>query len=187
MQHTVSHHAIGLVEFTSIAKGIEVADAMTKTAAVQLLVAKSICPGKFIVMIGGDVAAVQQATAQGCQLAQHHLVDHFTIANIHPSVLPAISGVTPVENVQALGVLETFSVAACIEAADLAVKAANVALIRIHLAFGIGGKCYLVLTGDVADTHSALEAAVSCAADKGLLVHKAVIARPGKEIINSLL
>ena len=131
------HHAIGLIELNSIAKGIEAGDAMLKTAEVTLLVAKTICPGKYIVMVGGDVAAVQRSVAAGAGLAEHVLVDQFVIANIHASILPSISGVTPIDEMRAVGVVETYSVGACIESADAAVKAANVVPIRTHLAFGI--------------------------------------------------
>ena len=116
----MEHHAIGLVEINSIAKGFEVCDAMAKTANVTVLVAKCICPGKYIVMIGGDVAAVRQSVEAGESIAGSTLVDRFVIPNIHSSVLPAISGGNSIENVQALGVIETYSVAATIEAADAA-------------------------------------------------------------------
>jgi len=180
-------HAIGLIEMNSIAKGIEVGDAMLKTAEVRLLVAKTICPGKYIVMVGGDVAAVRQSVAAGEALAEHVLVDRFVIPNIHPAILPSISGVTPVEQMRAVGVVETFSVAACIEAADASVKKASVDLIRTHLAFGIGGKCYYVLTGDVADANAAVKAGVDVAQGKGLLVHCTVIPRPHRQLVETLL
>lgn len=181
------HHAIGLVELNSIAKGIQVTDSMLKTAEVTLLTSKTICPGKYIVMVGGDVAAVKQSVAVGMEEGGHLLVDQFILPNIHPSVLPAISGVTQIESQQAVGVVETYSVAACIEAADSAVKAANVALVRIHMAFGIGGKCYLVLTGDVADTTTAVNVASANAGEKGLLVYSAVIPRPHSDLWQQLL
>lgn len=40
--------AIGILELTSIAKGMELGDAMLKSANVNLLVSKTICPGKFL-------------------------------------------------------------------------------------------------------------------------------------------
>ena len=181
------HHAIGLIELSSIAKGIESADTMLKAAEVTLLVAKTICPGKYIVMVGGDVAAVEQAVTAGRELAGHTLVDEFVIPNIDASILPSISGVTPIEKVQAIGVVETYSVGACIESADAAVKAANVTPIRTHLAFGIGGKCYYVLTGDVADITTAVRTGAEQAGAKGLLVQHIVIPRPHQQLIDELL
>jgi microcompartment protein CcmL/EutN len=181
------HNAIGLVELSSIAKGIEVTDAMLKSADVELLTAKTICPGKYIVMIGGEVAAVNQSVVAGEALAGHLLVDQFVLNNIHASVLPAISGVTQVEQVLALGIVETYSVAACIAAADSAVKAANVTLLRVHMAYGIGGKCYLVLNGEISSVKTAVQVAAQSAGEKGLLVHSAVIARPHAQLIEQLI
>jgi len=83
-------HSIGLIETSSIAKGIEVGDAMAKTANVSILTAKTICPGKYIVMVGGEVAAVNASVAQGEVTAGSTLVDRFVIANIHSSILPAM-------------------------------------------------------------------------------------------------
>lgn len=183
----MSHHAIGLVEFTSIAQGIAATDAMAKASNVEILVAKSICPGKYIVMIGGDVAAVTQSVNAGSELNPDVVVDSFVIPNVHPSVLPAISGGTHIEKVAAISVIETYSVCATIEATDAAVKAASVEPIRMHLAFGIGGKSYVILTGEVADVIAATDAGAAIASDKGFLVSKVVIPRPTQQLIDQLL
>jgi len=183
----MDYHAIGLVEINSIAKGFEVCDAMAKTANVTVLVAKSICPGKYIVMIGGDVAAVRQSVEAGQATAGQTIVDTFVIPNIHPSVLPAISGGNSIDKVEAMGVIETYSVAATIEAADAAVKAASVIPLRMHLAFGIGGKSYVVLSGNVADMNAAVEAGAASASERGFLVSRVVIPRPHQQMIDQIL
>lgn len=183
----MDHHAIGLIEVNSIAKGFEVCDVMAKTANVSVLVAKSICPGKYIIMIGGDVAAVRQSVEAGEHTAASTIVDKFVIPNIHPSVLPAISGGNSIEAVQALGVIETYSVAATIEAADAAVKAASVIPLRMHLAFGIGGKSYVVLSGEVADMEAAVQAGATLAGEKGFLVNRVVIPRPHPQLVEQIV
>lgn len=183
----MDYHSIGLVEVNSIAKGFEVCDAMAKTANVTVLVAKTICPGKYIIMVGGDVAAVRQSVEAGAAMAASTIVDTFVIPNIHPSVLPAISGGNSIEAVQAMGVIETYSVAATIEAADAAVKASTVIPLRMHLAFGIGGKSYVVLSGEVADMNAAVEAGASVASEKGFLVNRVVIPRPHKQLIDQIM
>lgn len=183
----MSHHAIGLIESNSIAQGIAAADVMAKTANIEILVSKSICPGKYIVLIAGDVAAVNQSVEAGAALSPDTTVDKFVIPNIHPSVLPAISGGTNIENVAAVGVIETYSVAATIEATDAAVKAASVEPIRMHLAFGIGGKSYVILNGEVADIEAACNVGANVAGDKGFLVSKIVIPRPHQQLIDHLL
>ncbi len=180
-------HAIGLIESTSIAKGIEFADIMVKTADIEILVSKSICPGKYITLIGGDVSAVTQSVNTALEASPQVVVDHFIIPNIHPLILPAISGGTVVDKVQAVGIIETFSVAATIEATDAAVKAAFVTPIKMHLAFGIGGKSYVVLTGDVADIESAVAVGTAVATERGLLTNKVVIPRPHEQVIKTLI
>ena len=180
-------NAIGLVEFTSIAQGIDGCDIMLKTANVTLLVAKTICPGKYIVLVAGDTSAVQQSVAAGVELGAETVVDQFVIPNVHSTIIPAISCANVVPEIKAIGIIETFSVASLIEAADKAVKTGEVDPLRLHLAFGIGGKSYTIVTGEVAAVKSAVEAGSAVAADKGLLVRKVVIPRPHQQLIESLL
>ncbi len=116
--------AIGLIELTSIAKGYEVADTMLKTASVEIVFNRSICPGKFMVMVGGEVDAVNSSIQAGLEIGGQTVVDDLIIPNIHPDVFPAISGTNIIESPDALGIIETFSVASIIEAADAAVNAA---------------------------------------------------------------
>ncbi|HNT98973.1 MAG TPA: BMC domain-containing protein, partial [Elusimicrobiales bacterium] len=54
-------NAIGGVELSSIAKGLETADAMLKTSDVRILVSRSICPGKYVILVSGEVGAVNAA------------------------------------------------------------------------------------------------------------------------------
>ncbi|MFQ5752518.1 MAG: BMC domain-containing protein, partial [bacterium] len=105
------------------------------------------------------------------------------IPNIHHEVFPAISGTRVIETTGALGIIETFSVASIIEAADAAVKAADVQLMEIHLAMAIGGKGYVTLTGEVAAVTAAVEAGAEYIRNKGLLVNKVVIPQPREEIL----
>ncbi len=175
--------AIGLVELSSIAKGIEISDAMLKRAEVKMIVNRTICPGKYMVLIGGDVDAVNASVETGVELAQDEIVDHFVIPNVHPSIFSAINGINAIEELDALGVIESFSVASIIECADAAVKAAPVSLITVYLAMAIGGKAYVMLTGDVGSVKAAVDAGVNVIKGKGLLVNKVVIPSPRKEIL----
>ncbi len=176
-------NAIGLIELNSIARGYQVGDAMLKAAAVEILFNRTICPGKFMVMVAGDVAAVEAAMGNGLDIGGETVVDELLLPNVHGDVFPAISGTRVIETTGALGILETFSVASIIEAADAAVKAANIQLMEIHLAMAIGGKGYMTLTGDVAAVNAAIDAAADFIRDKGLLVDKVVIPQPCQEIL----
>jgi len=179
--------AIGIVETSSLAKGYQVADAVLKRADVKIIVNRTICPGKYMVLIGGDVDAVSASIEEGVAVGAHTVVDHFIIPNVHPDVFPAISGVSRVPELKALGIIEGFSVASIIEAADAAIKAAEVELIAIHLAMAIGGKAFVTLTGEVGAVESAVEAGAEVVERKGLLVEKIVIPSPRKEILTELI
>lgn len=183
----VEGNAIGMVETSSIAKGFEIADTILKTAQVKIIVNRTICPGKYMVVIGGYVDAVNESIKAGVDVGAHTVVDHFIIPNVHPTVFPAISGVTHLPDLEALGVIESFSVASIIEAADAAVKAADVQLITIHLAMAIGGKGWVSMTGNVAAVQAAVEAGASIIGKKGLLVERVVIPRPRPEIISEFI
>ncbi|EOJ9668817.1 propanediol utilization microcompartment protein PduT [Escherichia coli] len=179
--------AIGILELTCIARGMETGDAMLKSANVSLLVSKTICPGKFLLILGGEVSAVQQAIETGASLAGEMLVDSLVLPNIHASILPAISGLDSVVQRQSVGIVETWSVAACISAADRAIKTSNVTLVRVHMAFGIGGKCYMVVAGDISDINNAVAVASESAGEKGLLVYRSVIPRPHEAVWHQIV
>ncbi|MEK9146425.1 MAG: BMC domain-containing protein [Elusimicrobiota bacterium] len=180
-------NAVGGVELSSMAKGFEAVDAMLKAAAVELILSRTICPGKFIVLIAGEVGDVQAAVEAGSARAQEALVDKFVIPNVHPEVFPAIAGNSGVSELGALGVVETFSVASLIEAADAAVKSANVRLVEIRLAMALGGKAFASFTGTVADVETAAMTAALTAGEKGLLSNKVVIPQPRPELLKELL
>jgi len=179
--------SIGLIELTSIASGYQTADAMLKAAAVDLLLSRSICSGKYMVMVRGDVSGVEAAVSAGIQAARFSVIDSFVIPNLHEAVFPAIAGASKVEILDALGILESFSVASLIEGADAAVKAANVALIEIRLAMALGGKAFVTLTGNVAAVQSAIDAGAQVVGQKGMLVNKVVIPSPRPELLNEMI
>jgi microcompartment protein CcmL/EutN len=179
--------AIGCVELSSIARGIEAADAMLKAATVRLLAANPVCPGKYVVLVGGLVAEVTSSVQAGNQVAADTLVDSMVIPNIHPQVIRAFSATTTPEKVEALGMIETFSSAAAIVGGDQAVKAARVDLLEIRMARALGGKAFVLLTGEVAAVRAAVEAAEKAARAQGLLLASTVIPSPHPDLIQNLL
>jgi microcompartment protein CcmL/EutN len=183
----MAKNSIGLIELGSIAAGYEVTDAMLKTADVELLLARSICSGKYMVMVRGDVAAVQSSVDSGSRAGSFSVIDTFVIPNVHESIFPAIYGTVKVEQLGALGILESFSVASLIEGADAAAKSANVQLIEIRLAMALGGKAFVTMTGNVAAVRSAVESGAQTIAKKGLLVNKVVIAQPRRELLSEMI
>src|SRR5260370_9754252 len=135
-----------------------------------------------MVMVRGEVAAGQAAVAAGISGAGFSVIDSFVIPNLHEAVFPAISGTTKVEALEALGIVESFSVASLIEGADAAVKSANVQLIEIRLAMALGGKAFVTMTGDVAAVQSAVGAAARGGGRKGVQCERVVVPQraPGR-------
>ncbi len=176
--------AIGLIELTSVGIGYQVQDAMLKAADVALVLGRTICSGKYINLVTGSVAAVEASVEAGLKAAPDGVIDHMLIPNVDPSVFRALGQsveLTPT-GLQAVGIVETYSVASVLEAADTAVKAASVTLFRIHTAMALGGKGFMMMSGSVADCRAAVDAAAEVVRAKGLLVSAVVISGPRKEI-----
>lgn len=107
--------AIGMVEYKTVSAGVVAADAMVKTSDISVIEAQTVCPGKYIVIITGDLSAVD---AQNTAKVQHedHLISSFVLGNPHESIFPAIYGATEIEEVSALGIIETYDAASMIVA-----------------------------------------------------------------------
>ncbi|MDP2038664.1 MAG: BMC domain-containing protein, partial [Ignavibacteria bacterium] len=166
---------------------MQAADIMLKTSQVQLILSRTICSGKYIVLIGGDVAEVQAAVDAATAQIDFAVIDTFVIPSVHKDIFPALSGHSEIKTLEALGIIESFSVASLIEGADAAVKAANVKLIEIRLAMALGGKAFCTLTGEVAAVQSAVDSGAKVIADKGLLVNKIVIPQPRPELLSEMI
>ncbi len=177
---------IGMLEFSSIAAGIEALDAMLKDAPVRVVLARPVSPGKYLVLVTGDVDEVKSAVHAGRAGRLDALVDELLLPNAHPALFEALAGRGNVGEIDAIGVIETVSAAAAVVAADLAVKQASVTLLDLRLANGLGGKGYLTLTGEVGDVEEAVRAGAAPAEAKGLLTRKVVIPRPHPDMVREL-
>jgi len=176
--------SIGMIELVSIARGVLVSDYMVKAAQVELLRASTVCPGKYVIIVAGQIGDVKASMAVGEQQSGEYMVDKLIIANIHSQLIPAICMTNQVDSMEAVGVLEFYSIASAIFAADVAVKAANITLIEVRIGFAIGGKGFVTLTGKVGAVRAALEAAKDTTE---LLVESVVIPRPSQEVFESLM
>ena len=135
----------------------------------------------------GLMAAVEAAVQAGSRMGSFSIIDKFLIPNVHEAIFPAIAGITKVERLDALGIIESFSVASLIEGADAMAKTANVTLIEVRLAMALGGKAFASVTGSVAAVTSAVEAGAQMIGRKGLLVNKVVIPQPRPELLNEMI
>ncbi len=149
--------ALALLELDSIAAGIEAGDAMAKRAPIEVLRAGTVHPGKYLVLVGGAVGDVEEALAAGREVGAAAVRDVVFLPNVHPDVVAAMRGARGIATGEALGVIETATVAAAIEAADAGLKGAGVRLLELRLADDLGGKGYLLFDGPVAEVEAAVE------------------------------
>jgi len=181
--------AIGAIELSSVGIGYKTEDEMLKAGSVELLIARTICSGKYLIVLGGSVSDVEASIQAGLTHAGEAIIDHLVIPNVHESVFPALgqSVVLDGNETGALGVLETFSGTSVLAAADAAAKAARVTLLRIHVAMALGGKGLCLMTGSVANVRAGIEAGAAVARERGLLVSEVVISGPSKELFAEYL
>ncbi len=178
--------ALALIEFNSIAVGILAADAMVKKAPIARITAGTTQPGKYLVLITGEVADVQESLAAGREVGKGWVLDFVFLPHVHPAVVAAIAGVRESGEGEALGVIETHQVASTIQAADAGVKGAQVTLREIRLADGLCGKAFCLFQGTVSDVEAAVEIGVSALSDPSQLVRQVVIPQLHEEMMRNL-
>jgi microcompartment protein CcmL/EutN len=178
--------ALGLVELNSIARGIVAADAMVKRAPVALRQSQPITPGKYLILIDGAVADVEEAMGAGTAVAGPTLVDRLFLPYVHEHVVAALTGKVHPAGLESLGVIETFTVAATVQAADAAFKAADVRPVELRLARGLGGKGFFVLTGELDQVEAAVAAGCAVIAP-AVLVAREIVAAPHEDLSSRLL
>ena len=179
--------AIGMIEFKTVSAGITAADRMVKTSDVELLEAQTVCPGKYIALIAGDLSAVTAAVDTAKNFEKGELISSFVLGNPDESIFPAIYGSSNIEGVEALGILETYDAASIIVAADIAAKTADVKLIELRVAKGMCGKSYMDLTGEIAAVEAAIERAKAGEQDSAMFLDSSVIANPDKKLWKNIL
>ena len=184
----MSNPAIALLEFDSISAGIVAGDAMVKTSPINTIHAGTVHPGKYLVLVAGDTASVEIALATGRDVGGGHVNDWVFLPHIHPDVTSAITGNarTATLSAEALGIVETSTVATVVDAADAGVKAADVTVSSVRLADGLGGKGYVLFSGVVAEVEAAVESAEARAKLHGTLVRADVIAQLHGEMAENL-
>ncbi len=167
--------AIALLELSSIAIGIRAGDAMVKRAPVEVTFAGTVHPGKYLVLVGGDVASVEEAYGAGLDAGHDALIDRILLPAVHPELAACLRGKPGTMIGEALGVVETRTAAATIGAADRGLKGADVSLAEIRLADQLGGKAYCVFAGSVSDVEAAVEIAVAGLPGPDSLIAQVVI------------
>lgn len=174
--------AIALLEFDSIAIGTRAADAMVKRAPIQKLWVGTVQPGKYVVLVGGSVAAVEESHLEGIREGGDALLGEILLPAVHEQVYESLEGKRRANDGDALGILEMSSLPATVIAADRAVKAANVSVVEIRLGDGLGGKGITHLTGKVEDVQAAIAAGVAGVDGSSVQVRSVVIPQQHLEL-----
>lgn len=182
----MSDPALALIEFDSIAAGIFAGDAMVKKAPVARIVGGTVHGGKYLVMISGEVGPIQESLTAGLALDAGSVVDYVYLPGVHPDVPACIGSARHSELNEALGIVETTSVASAIHAADAALKGADVDLVELRLADGLGGKGLALFCGSITDVEAALDAATGVLADNGHLLNAVSIPRLHPDMAENL-
>lgn len=177
--------AIGMLEYMNVPTGVRAADTVLKTSQVEMLEAQTVCPGKYIMLFTGEISAVKASLEAGGQY--DGLIDSFLLGNPHDSIFSAIYGTAGIQAPRALGVLETYSAASIIVAADEAAKTSQVELIELRIARGMCGKSYMMLTGEVAAVEAAIAKAKKAAAENGMFLDSSVIAHPDSRLWKAIM
>ncbi len=179
--------AVALIELRSIARGVRTADAMVKKAPVRLMEARTVCPGKYIILIVGETESVENSITTGREIAGEMIVDDLFLPHAEKQLIPAMEACVEVSEIDSLGVVETFTVASSILSADAAAKAGGVTLIELRLANGLGGKSFYTMTGDLNEVEAAMEAGIEIIEADGVLVCNEIVPNPHADINLKLL
>jgi len=178
--------ALGLIEFKTVPIGIYATDEMIKAAEIKLLFTSPSCPGKYITIVSGEVAAVETSVKRGVEAGGIFYIDSCVIPNISESVFPALTGTVNVPDIMAIGIIETIAAVSAIMVGDVVVKAADVSLLEIRLARGLGGKGEVFYTGELGAVEAANKAVLETAGEGGGIVSSTVIARPSRVLIDAI-
>lgn len=175
--------ALAMIEFKSIARGIFTTDAIAKKAPVKILSSNPVCPGKYLVIFAGEVADVEESWRAGLLTGSDLIINDLFLPHVHEEVIPAMTASNKVDKFGAIGVIETFSVASCILAADKAAKMSQARLVEIRLANGLGGKAYFTMTGDLPDVEASIFEARNLIKNDGVLAGCEIIQNPHPDLL----
>jgi microcompartment protein CcmL/EutN len=180
------YKSIGVIELKSVPKGVEAADAALKSAGIDMVSAHPACPGKYEIILTGSISNVTAAIDHVNEKFEGYVIDSAVMGRIDEQVISALFGTSTGERSGSLGLIETFSAASAIKAADIAVKTARVAIYDLRVSRGMGGKGVVMLTGDVGDVSAAVQAGADYAKSLATLSSSAVIAAPHADLWNQM-
>jgi microcompartment protein CcmL/EutN len=151
--------AIALIENASIASGIRCADIMAKQAPVSVMKSGTVHDGKYLILIGGSVASVEESYSAALAQGKDYITDSVILPDVHEQVHDAVLGSRLPCIEESLGIIETHTVATLLCCVDAGIKGANVTLVEMRLADDLGGKAFALLNGHVEEVEAAISIA----------------------------
>ena len=178
--------AIALIELGSVAAGAFAADKMVKRSPVELLHVGTVQPGKYVILVGGGTAEVEESHLAGMQAAASDVLDEVLLPNVHPQVVRALEGKRGFDDYNSMVVLETSTLAAILRATDAAIKGAAVDVAELRLANGLGGRGLAMLTGELSDVEAAAEIATHALAGRNVTLCHSIVSNVHEQFASRL-
>jgi microcompartment protein CcmL/EutN len=179
--------ALAVVEFSDIPVGISATDAMLKKAPIAFIKCGTISRGRYLTLIGGTTASVDEAVSEGLRHGGPAVLDYILLADVHPRVFEAIAGDRKPGGSGALAIIETDTVASNVRAAEAALKTTAVELLEIRLAdTGLSGKGVSLYQGDLHEIQEAVAVATRFLDQAGVRGRYRIIAAPHEALVSQL-
>jgi microcompartment protein CcmL/EutN len=171
--------ALALLEFDSVATGMLAVDRMLKKSPVALLRCGTVHPGRYLALVGGTVAATEEAHAEGTALGRETatLVDEVLLPDPHPALNLGLVGDRREPAGDSLAVLEVSSSPAILRVVEAILKRVPVQLSKLRLADDLGGRALAVLDGELTDIQEAVEIANANIGSGGKVLGASIMAR----------
>ena len=178
---------MAVIEFAGIADGIFCTDALLKKAPIAMIKSGTVSRGRYLIVIGGSTASVEESLGEALELGQAGVLDHAFLPDVHPKVHDAVLGQRVACEQDAVAILETDTVAANVRAAELAVKGTEVRLVELRLAeYEMSGKAISVYNGELHAVQAAMGLAVDFLRGRKEYVQHRIISRPHETLTRHL-
>ncbi len=183
MKNAKKIDCIGFIEYRSVAQGLAGADKMLKSSNVDLIFSAVLCPGKYVAMVAGDISSVQEAERAVHSNDEAFILSSAVLTDVDPRVFSALTASNHFSELDTLGVLETMDTVSAVLASDKIVKSANIDLLEVRLARGMGGKGVIFFSGELANVEEGMENGKNAIAESGTLIAWSIIPNARPEII----
>lgn len=176
--------AVCTFEISSLALGYRLIDRAVKKAPVKIIEGSALTPGKFYILLNGDEASIGESAKDILESAAQELIlDHAIIPQIHEDILPAAYAQIQRPVSESIAIFETMTISSGILSADAVAKSAEVRLLDLRLARGIGGKSFFFFTGKLEDVQAGVEAGQARLQERGTFLRAEIIARPHEDFL----